>query len=88
MPNISLYFVRHGQRIDQVDSSWATTSPCPQDPPLTKLGKLQSQQTGKMIRDFAHEISSSSSLSSPFPQFVGAETNMLKVSASKIQTET
>ncbi|KAF9429937.1 hypothetical protein BGZ76_001055 [Entomortierella beljakovae] len=55
MPNISLYFVRHGERIDHVDSSWATTSPCPQDPHLTNRGKTQARQTGKMIRDFAHE---------------------------------
>ncbi|KAF9276407.1 hypothetical protein BGZ68_010027 [Mortierella alpina] len=55
MPNISLYFVRHGQRIDQVDPSWTNTSPCPQDPPLTALGKLQARQTGKMIKDFAYE---------------------------------
>ncbi|KAI1316523.1 hypothetical protein EDD11_009862 [Mortierella claussenii] len=59
MPSISLYFVRHGQRIDQVDSAWAATSPCPQDPPLTAQGKLQARQTGRIIRDFAHEISSS-----------------------------
>ncbi|KAF9359584.1 hypothetical protein BGX26_012028 [Mortierella sp. AD094] len=62
MPNISLYFVRHGERIDQVDSSWAETSPCPQDPPLTARGKMQARQTGKMIRDFAQE---SRSLSTP-----------------------
>ncbi|KAF9175105.1 hypothetical protein BGX21_007734 [Mortierella sp. AD011] len=55
MPNISLYFVRHGERIDQVDSSWAETSPCPQDPPLTTRGKMQARQTGRMIRDFAQE---------------------------------
>lgn len=55
MPNISLYFVRHGQRIDQVDRNWAQSSPCPQDPPLTDLGKNQARQTGKIIRDFALE---------------------------------
>ncbi|KAG9073313.1 hypothetical protein KI688_001105 [Linnemannia hyalina] len=94
MPNISLYFVRHGQRIDQVDSSWATTSPCPQDPPLTQLGKRQARQTGTMIRDFAHE-SSSSSLSSPVSVFASVSAmciddngvKMAKVSASGIQTE-
>ena len=55
MPNISLYFVRHGQRIDHVDASWIDTSPCPQDPPLTDLGKQQARHTGKMIRDLARE---------------------------------
>ncbi|KAF9299268.1 hypothetical protein BGZ88_011483 [Linnemannia elongata] len=88
MPNISLYFVRHGQRIDQIDPSWATTSPCPQDPPLTQLGKLQARQTGTMIRDFAHE--SSSSLLSP-PVSIsyagGHEVKMVKVSVPEIQTE-
>ncbi|KAG0365088.1 hypothetical protein BGZ54_006874 [Gamsiella multidivaricata] len=58
---INLYFVRHGQRIDQVDFSWAGTSPCPQDPPLTEQGKHQARQTGKIIRDFAHESRSSGS---------------------------
>ncbi|KAI8606081.1 histidine phosphatase superfamily [Dissophora ornata] len=66
MPGISLYFVRHGQRIDQVNSAWAETSPCPQDPPLTTQGKMQARQTGKMIKDFAHESSSSASFTSSF----------------------
>ncbi|KAF9380828.1 hypothetical protein CPC16_010130, partial [Podila verticillata] len=57
MANINLYFVRHGQRIDQIDSTWAATSPCPQDPPLTDQGRKQARQTGKMIRDFALEQS-------------------------------
>lgn len=57
MANINLYFVRHGQRIDQINSSWAATSPCPQDPPLTDQGRSQARQTGKMIRDFALEQS-------------------------------
>ncbi|KAI8351097.1 histidine phosphatase superfamily [Mortierella sp. GBAus27b] len=58
MPNISLYFVRHGQRIDQVDPSWADTSPCRMDPPLTDLGKQQARLTGKRIRDLARNTSS------------------------------
>ncbi|KAG0292726.1 hypothetical protein BGZ98_002479 [Dissophora globulifera] len=75
MPAISLYFVRHGQRIDQVDSSWADTSPCPQDPPLTAQGKMQARQTGWMIRDFAHE-SSSSSASDSSCAFLSNETTV------------
>ncbi|KAG0044505.1 hypothetical protein BGZ83_010270 [Gryganskiella cystojenkinii] len=59
--NISLYFVRHGQRIDQVDRTWAQSSPCPQDPPLTDLGKSQARQTGKIIRDFSLESCSNNS---------------------------
>lgn len=66
MPNISLYFVRHGQRIDQVDRNWAQSSPCPQDPPLTDLGKNQARQTGKIIRDFALESSSNLSCGEAF----------------------
>ncbi|KAG0020788.1 hypothetical protein BGZ81_009197 [Podila clonocystis] len=60
MANINLYFVRHGQRIDQINSSWAATSPCPQDPPLTDQGRSQARQTGKMIHDFALEQSQNS----------------------------
>lgn len=65
MANINLYFVRHGQRIDQIDSSWAATSPCPQDPPLTDQGCKQARQTGKMIRDFALEQSHHSNTTNP-----------------------
>ncbi|KAF9199907.1 hypothetical protein BGZ49_009913 [Haplosporangium sp. Z 27] len=78
MPNISLYFVRHGQRLDQVDPSWAETSPCPQDPPLTDQGKRQARQTGKMIRDFAHE---SRSLSTPI-SFAALSKRVAKEDAS------
>ncbi|KAF8950915.1 hypothetical protein BGZ52_001081 [Haplosporangium bisporale] len=65
MANINLYFVRHGQRIDQIDSTWAATSPCPQDPPLTDQGRKQARQTGKMIRDFALEQSHHNNRTNP-----------------------
>ncbi|KAF9377995.1 hypothetical protein CPB97_009819, partial [Podila verticillata] len=65
MANINLYFVRHGQRIDQIDSTWAATSPCPQDPPLTDQGRKQARQTGKMIRDFALEQSHHNNSTNP-----------------------
>ncbi|KAF9412655.1 hypothetical protein BGZ94_000968 [Podila epigama] len=64
MVNVNLYFVRHGQRIDQVDTNWSTSSPCPQDPPLTDQGRSQARQTGKMIYDFALERMSGQSIPS------------------------
>ncbi|KAG0251430.1 hypothetical protein DFQ27_008768 [Actinomortierella ambigua] len=56
MHRTSLFFVRHGQRIDHVDSSWALSSPTPQDPPLTALGQEQSQKTGAALASllYAH----------------------------------
>jgi hypothetical protein len=52
---VSLYFVRHGQRIDNVDPNWKLSSPYPEDPPITTHGQHQARQTGMIIRDFALE---------------------------------
>ncbi|KAG0224690.1 hypothetical protein BGW42_004953 [Actinomortierella wolfii] len=61
MNKASLFFVRHGQRIDHVDQSWALSSPTPQDPPLTALGQEQSRKTGAALAVllFPHERASS-----------------------------
>ncbi|KAJ2784541.1 hypothetical protein H4R18_001081 [Coemansia javaensis] len=47
--NLTCYFVRHGERVDHVDESWAQTAPAPYDPPLTQEGRRQAQRTGALI---------------------------------------
>src|SRR5687767_485984 len=39
------YIIRHGERIDQIDPTWASTSKYPFDPPLTDLGIRQARKT-------------------------------------------
>jgi len=53
--SLTLYIVRHGERLDQVDSTFAYTSPSPYDPPLTILGKKQAKKSGSYIHDLQLE---------------------------------
>ncbi|CAB4409820.1 unnamed protein product [Rhizophagus irregularis] len=43
--SLTLYIVRHGERMDHVEPSFVYTSPTPFDPPLTPRGKRQAKQT-------------------------------------------
>ncbi|KAI8320582.1 hypothetical protein GQ54DRAFT_318017 [Martensiomyces pterosporus] len=52
---ITCYFVRHGERIDHIDDTWAATSPTPYDPPLTSDGHKQARKTGHLIRELETE---------------------------------
>ncbi|KAJ2699541.1 hypothetical protein H4R19_005531 [Coemansia spiralis] len=47
--HITCYFVRHGERVDHVDDSWAQTAAAPYDPPLTAEGHEQAGKTGALI---------------------------------------
>ena len=46
----TLFFLRHGARLDQFDTEWHLTSPTPYDPPLTAKGIQQARQTGLAIK--------------------------------------
>ncbi|KAJ2454603.1 hypothetical protein GGF42_003569 [Coemansia sp. RSA 2424] len=48
---LTCYVVRHGERIDHIDDTWALTSSTPYDPPLTADGWIQAQRAGTMIHD-------------------------------------
>lgn len=42
--------MRHGDRIDNFEPSWASTAPRPWDPPLAHPGRVRAFQTGRRIR--------------------------------------
>ncbi|KAK7256444.1 hypothetical protein RIF29_29892 [Crotalaria pallida] len=42
--------MRHGDRIDNLDHSWASTASRPWDPPLAQAGRVRAYQTGLRIR--------------------------------------
>ncbi|KAJ1725627.1 hypothetical protein LPJ61_005630 [Coemansia biformis] len=46
---LTCFFVRHGERVDHIDDSWAQTAPEPYDPPLTRDGHEQALRTGALI---------------------------------------
>jgi broad specificity phosphatase PhoE len=46
-----LFFLRHGARLDQLETEWHLTSPTPYDPPLTTKGIAQARLTGLAIKD-------------------------------------
>src|SRR5579862_4419789 len=48
-PPSTIFFLRHGARLDQFDLDWHLTSPTPYDPPLTTKGVQQAKQTGLAI---------------------------------------
>ncbi|KAJ2378499.1 hypothetical protein IW150_000756 [Coemansia sp. RSA 2607] len=46
---LTCYFVRHGERVDHIDDTWAQTADTPYDPPLTPHGHKQAEHTGALI---------------------------------------
>lgn len=46
-----LWLLRHGQRVDQVDPSWAETADNPHDPGLTDWGHEQADRTGRRLHE-------------------------------------
>jgi broad specificity phosphatase PhoE len=46
-----IVFVRHAQRLDEVDPHWADLAQRPQDTPLTPMGIEQSQYLGRWLSD-------------------------------------
>ncbi len=51
-PPSTIFFLRHGARLDQFNREWHLTSPTPYDPPLTAKGTSQARQTGVAIKSF------------------------------------
>lgn len=45
----TVWLVRHGERQDLVDESWAESTDRPHDPPLTERGSDQASQTAKVV---------------------------------------
>lgn len=52
---VTLFIIRHGERVDHVDSTWPATAPFPHDPPLTQRGYEQAIRTGKQIHSHLSE---------------------------------
>jgi broad specificity phosphatase PhoE len=50
-PPHALWLLRHGQRVDQVDPTWAETVDNPHDPGLTDWGHEQADRAGRRLRD-------------------------------------
>ncbi|KAJ1982292.1 hypothetical protein H4R34_001767 [Dimargaris verticillata] len=55
VPDVCFYFVRHGERRDHVDPSWADSTPRPYDPPLSDEGIEQAYVTGRFLHDLERE---------------------------------
>ncbi|RIB05689.1 histidine phosphatase superfamily [Gigaspora rosea] len=53
--SLTLFIIRHGERVDAVDPNFRYTSPTPYDTPLTSKGKRQAKRTGAYIHDIQLE---------------------------------
>ncbi|KAJ5073391.1 phosphoglycerate mutase family protein [Anaeramoeba ignava] len=47
----SIWIIRHGERIDDVDENWEKTAKNKYDPTLTENGKQQAFKTGKRLKN-------------------------------------
>ncbi len=65
-----IFTIRHGERADQIDDRIASDIELIHDPPITKLGHLQSYSAGMKIQSLVQEGYKSGLLSTPNPQYV------------------
>ena len=47
----SLFIIRHGERLDNVDFRWLRSAARPYDPPLTEKGKEQAKAVAEYLKD-------------------------------------
>jgi len=52
----TVWAVRHGERQDSVDPTWAEEADRPHDPPLTELGRWAAWRVGRYFDDSGHSI--------------------------------
>ncbi|VDL70995.1 unnamed protein product [Nippostrongylus brasiliensis] len=50
-PNRTLWFVRHGERVDNVDKEWKKSAERWDDPPLSTRGHYQAREVGTALAD-------------------------------------
>jgi len=63
--DVQIFWVtRHGDRLDNHDASWHTTTKTPEDTPLSQIGHLQAEEVAKFI--LSHDEKVSHVLASPF----------------------
>ncbi|CAG8478944.1 9877_t:CDS:1 [Paraglomus occultum] len=60
--SVTVYFVRHGERLDHIDPDFMNTSPTPYDPPLTDFGIMQAKRTGSYIKHAQSERTAGNNL--------------------------
>jgi broad specificity phosphatase PhoE len=59
-----IWLLRHAERLDEVDPTWAKTASRPFDPPISEKGVKQAQQTAKYLKEKNFRIDRI--ISSPF----------------------
>lgn len=47
----TIWLLRHGERLDTIDSNWKKTAARPFDPPLSEQGQREAQQVAQRLRD-------------------------------------
>ena len=79
-----MYLVRHGERIDKVDSFWKNTAKNPSDPPLTKYGRYQGKRTGKLLQSFQCPNEKFIVISNPWKRCIQTAIEIAKMLKTKV----
>jgi broad specificity phosphatase PhoE len=77
-----IVFVRHAQRLDEVDPHWADLAERPQDTPLTAMGIEQSQRLGRWLSEQSWCDDISAIFVSPFVRTVQTAHHALSACTS------
>jgi broad specificity phosphatase PhoE len=79
------WVIRHGDRLDNHDSTWHTTTKTPEDTPLSAIGHQQAQDVAKFILSSDEKVSHI--LASPFLRTIETAVPLSKASNVPIKLE-
>ena len=81
----TLYVLRHGERVDDVEPRWSESAARVHDPPLTATGVRQARATGRLLRRLDPTVDAV--LASPFVRAAGTAHHVARVIDARVRIE-
>jgi broad specificity phosphatase PhoE len=83
----TLYVLRHGERVDDVNPRWGESAARVHDPPLTPAGVRQARATGRLLREAPVAARVDAVLASPFVRAAATAHHVARVLGTSVRVE-